>query len=88
MTKVPKMESLQPLSDGQLQQIVQTVETLTPDNRQLLVKWLTQMCKPIYARSITKLVTQSPTLVLVSAAALYSAMFSREAGATGATAAG
>lgn len=66
------------------QQLVTVCETLTEGDRKLLLKWFTTLMKPRYGSLIMKLATQSPTLVLVSAAALYSALFSREAGSDGA----
>lgn len=83
MGRLPRLDSEPIRTQTQLQQIVDTVETLSQRDRETLLSWMTSLTRPMYARSISKLAMRSPTLVLVSAAALYSAMFSPAPGASG-----
>ena len=76
---------LSPMEGTELQQIRTTVESLPQKEREILLTWFKQLMRPTYARSISKLATQSPTLLLVSAGALYSALFSRGLGEGGET---
>lgn len=73
--RVPKAQ-IKPLSQTELQNLYSTVNALSQRERALLFRWLLQLMKPNYAHSISRLPRRSYLLLLVSAGALYGALFS------------
>lgn len=83
--RIPDMETPPVRSQTELQQLVSKVQELPEGQRETLRRWLLAMMRPQYAHLISRLPKRSSTLVLVSAAALYSAAFSPEVGDAGET---
>lgn len=81
----PMMEESPVASQSELGRLYTTVSSLPAKRKLELVTWITLMMKPRYARSIRNLPKASSSLLLVSAGALYSALFSPEAGVDGDT---